>query len=465
MRNTAGLLDIIRRSLTGPVVSEAEFDSRHVAQGIARVVKAYEIRVDRSHVVNQNDDLADRVWDAAIEFLANCGVYCQSTGRVILHSQEEIKAALRQAPSQVWLGTGTDIRLERFRRVEDPRPPLNMGSPIGAPISEELFVPAMVSYIQEPIVDVTCAPTLLTVYGQEIRTASPLEILAAWHEEDLMALALKRAGRPGMAVTGVSMSVSDIGHLSAASRGGHRPTDMYTFGIVSELKTNFEILNKLAHSIRQDGIIDPYANPIYGGLGGGVEGQAVLLTASMIALSVVFLATCNGSSPTHPFHFNDTGREIMTATSLAFQAIARNSHLMTNLTVSPVGGPGTDTLLYECVAFTLMSTVSGASRILGPRSATGVVPAHFSGLEARFNGQVAHAATKVGRGQADEIVQRALAQYEALQDKKPFGQPFPEVYDVDTVQPKKEWLAIYERVEKEVTDWGLPLQQIALEQF
>ena len=36
----------------------------------------------------------------------------------------------------------------------------------------------------------------------------------------------------------------------------------------------------------------PYANPIYGGLGGGIEGQAVLITAAMIALNVVCMATC-----------------------------------------------------------------------------------------------------------------------------------------------------------------------------
>ena len=71
------------------------------------------------------------------------------------------------------------------------------------------------------------------------------------------------------------------------------------------------------------GIIDPYANPIYGGLGGGVDGQAVLITAAMIALSVVCMAACCGSSPTHPFHFNDTGKEVMQASSLSFQAIAK----------------------------------------------------------------------------------------------------------------------------------------------
>jgi methylamine--corrinoid protein Co-methyltransferase len=281
--------------------------------------------------------------------------------------------------------------------------------------------------------------------------------MAAWQECDFMMQVLREAGRPGMAVNCVQISISDVGFLSAISRNGYRPTDMHTLGMISELKVNFEQLNKVAHAIKQAGIIDPFANPIYGGLGGGLEGIAVLLTAEMVALNLVFMAVCHGSSPTHPFNFNDTGREIMQATSLSLQALARNSHLMTNMTVSPVGGPGTKTLLYECAAYTTLCTVSGISRILGPRSACGTMQDHFSGLEARFNGQVAHAAALLDREQADEIVQRVLVCYEDLQNKKPVGEPFQEVYDLKTIQPTKEWLNLYDEVLQEVSRWGLPV--------
>jgi len=332
-----------------------------------------------------------------------------------------------------------------------------MGSPIGSPIPEELFIPLMQSYIQEPLVDVTCPASLMTVQGQEIRVGSPLEILAAWEEVDLMRIALARAGRPGMAWTGLMLSMSDAGQLSAVNPLGLRDSDMHTFGIVSELKTNFEILNKLTHSIRMGGIVDPYANPIYGGLGGGTAGQAVLICAAMIAVSVVFMAACCGSSPTHPFNFNDTGKEVMQASSLAFQAIARNSHLMTNLTITPVGGPGTKTLLYETAAFTIMSTVSGISRLLGPRSATGAVAGHFSGLEARFSGQILRASAGLERGRAEELAQRIYACYAPQLDQKPYGLPFQEVYDLPAIQPTKEWQKLYDETLEELIHWGLPV--------
>ncbi len=453
---TGRMLELLNRSLTGPLLEEEAFN-RQVTQGIRRVVRAYGVHVDRDHIVNLDDDLADRTFEAALDFLAGCGVYCQSTNRVILHSRQELLDLLREAPADVWEGTGTDAVHERFRPIGAAFPPLNMGSPIGSPLPEELFVPVMLSYVKEPLVDVTCAPSLMTVRGQEIRVGSPTEILAAWEEVDLMRQVLERAGRPGMAWTGVMLSMSAAGQLSTANPLGLRSTDLHTFGILSELKTNFDILNKLTHAIRMGGIVDPYANPIYGGLGGGVEGQAVLITAAMIALSAVFMATCVGSSPTHPFQFNDTGKEVMQATSLACQALARNTHLMTNMTLTPVGGPGTRVLLHECVAFTTLCTVSGCSRILGPRSATGSIPAHFSGLEARFNGEVMRAAAGLERGRADEIVRCAYEAYREQLDKKPYGRPFDEVYDVETVEPSREWMGLYEEIKQEAKGWGLPL--------
>jgi len=448
-------MDVIQRSLTGPLMDEADFNARHVTGGIKRAVKKYDIQIDRQHILNFDDGLADRVWAAALDFLAECGVYCQSTSRVILYSREEMQEILKTAPEHVSLGAGTDVVQEVARKFEDHRRPLLMGSPIGTAIQEEYFVPALVSYVQEPEVDVTMAPTFEKIHGYDIRTASPLEIMAAWREAELTLEALRRAGRPGMAFTGLGMSISDRGQLSADGPGGLRATDLHTFGIISELKTNFDILNKLTHILYRDGIVDPYANPIYGGLGGGMEGQAVLIAAAMIALHTVFMATCVGSSPTHPFNFNDTGREVMIPSGLAFHALARNSRLMTNLTITPVGGPGTRTLLYECIAFAVMATVSGCSRILGPRSATGSITGHFSGLEARFTGEVMRAACKLNREKAEEIVQRAYSRYEADLAQKPYGKHFNEVYDLRTIQPTPEWRKMCEEVKNESAGWGL----------
>jgi methylamine--corrinoid protein Co-methyltransferase len=458
MKNTSRFMDIIDRCLQGPVVSEAKFDLEYVSQGIQKTLKKYDICLEKDRVVNQDDELADRLFEAAVDFLAECGIYCTSTGRVITFDREEILSIIKEAPAEVQIGGGTDTRLEYHREVEDSRPPLVIGGPVGSPYPEELLVPIMRSYIQEPVVDATTGGFLETVYGREIRTRSPLEILAAWEEVDLMLLAMKQAGRPGMPVLCPQMSISEIGFLSTVNRGGWRTGDLRSIAMVGELKTNYELLNRVAHTLRQDGPLHGFYNPVYGGLCGGSDGLALLLVAGIIAVNLVYMASSHATSPPHPFLANNTGREILSSLSIAIQALSRNTHLITSSLITPVSGPGTKSLFHECLAFATCITVSGVSHAFGVRSAAGVESTHFSGLEARFFGESAHAATRLDRGQAEEIVQRALAEYEAILDKRPIGKPFSEVYDVKKVQPTREWLNLYDQVKAEVIGWGVPME-------
>jgi hypothetical protein len=455
MNHRSRLYDVIDRSVAGPIVSEKDFDMNHIYRGVTDVVKKYDIKLDMNHIVNQDDDLADRVWNAAIEFLAKAGVYSKDTGRVIYYSEEEIRRLIKLAPSSATFGEGRDSVVEVPRSVEDARPPINQGGPVNIPAPNEYFAAITQSYLQEARIDMHCPVTNLTVNGREIRTKAPTEILAAWEEVLMFKQAAQMAGRPGMYYNGVGISVSDIGQLAAGHLMG--PNDGHCFGIISELKTDNSILNKLTQIIMLDGLCMPYANPIYGGLGGGIAGQTVLLCAEMIALSVVFLGTTVGSTPTHPMYFNSTTKDIMVESSVAFQAISRNSHIMTRYTHTQVGGPGTKTLLYEIIASCAMIVRSGISRVQGPRPSTGAVVGACSGLEARFQGELLDAFAKMDRKEADRIAQLAYAKYEDQIDKKPYGKTFWEVYDVKTIQPKKEWLDMYEEVKQEAIGWGLQI--------
>ena len=87
----------------------------------------------------------------------------------------------------------------------------------------------------------------------------------------------------------------------------------------------------------------------------------------------------------------------------------------------------------------------------------GVGENHCTGLETRFNGKVAHAAAGLSREQADEIVQKAIAQYQPVMDQKPVGIAFSEAYDLENMQPKPEWMDIYNKVKEEVGGWGLQI--------
>jgi methylamine--corrinoid protein Co-methyltransferase len=437
-------------------MSERDFDMKRIVMNVKKVVKEYDINFSGDNILNTDYEFVDRVWDAGIALLARTGAYSKDTGRVIEYTEAEIRDLIRLAPKEAIYGSEGDAVLEVSRTPDDTRLVTNMGGSVGIPMPKEFVIPSMVSCMQEPLVDMHCPTTSMMLNnGMEIRTKGPSEIVAAWEEVELFKYVSKTMGRPGMANHGVNISVSDIGQLAA----GHllKRTDSHCIGIISELKVDNTILNKIAQSVMMDAQLSPYANPIYGGLGGGLNGQLVLMTAGLIACSIIFMGTTVGTTPTHPNLFISTSRELMQITSIVFAAISRNSNIMTRLVQTMAGGPVTKTFLYEIIASTTAATKSGVSRLMGPRGATGAVTGKCTGLEARFQGEVIRAAVQLSQEQAEEIIQKAYAKYEDDLDKKPYGKSFWEAYDVNTVKPTDEWQKMYEEVKNEAIGWGLPL--------
>jgi methylamine---corrinoid protein Co-methyltransferase len=183
-----------------------------------------------------------------------------------------------------------------------------------------------------------------------------------------------------------------------------------------------------------------------------------LIVAGFIAMQMIYMPASVESCPTHPFNFNSTAPQILRAVSSASAALTRNSHMLIEFMTSPVSGPMTESLLHECVGMATVASACGASRVLGVRSAVGVVENHCTGLETRFNGEVAQAAAGLSREQADEIVKKAVGQYEPFLTAKPIGKPFEQAYDPVKVMPTPEWLAMYEKVKEQAFQWGLPLK-------
>ena len=131
--------------------------------------------------------------------------------------------------------------------------------------------------------------------------------------------------------------------------------------------------------------------------------------------------------------------------------------MLTTILCSPVGGPGTKTLLYECAAAAITGSISGVARVDGVRSTGGKEVGHASGLEARFYGEVARSLKGVSRADADRMVKALTEKYMPDYDSHPIGKTFDKVYDLNTVKPLPEWWAMYEEVKAEVRELGVPL--------
>jgi len=174
-----------------------------------------------------------------------------------------------------------------------------------------------------------------------------------------------------------------------------------------------------------------------------------------MAMQIIYMATTHSTAPVAAMKSATTLPQVLRPISAAIAGLSRNTPMMTDVMTSPLSGPCTTALLFECVAAAIVATTCGVARLMGVRSAAGVVLNHCTGLEARFNGEVGYAALGLSREEGNRIVKLAVAEYEpALAVQQP-GKPFQEAYDLTTLHPTPEWQAMYDDVKERTAGWGL----------
>ena len=89
------MLDIYERAVKGPIMSEKDFDMKVFLPTVKDIVKKYDIRYDKDNPVPSDDAAADNLFEAALEFMARVGVYCQGTNRIMQFSENEIQYQFR----------------------------------------------------------------------------------------------------------------------------------------------------------------------------------------------------------------------------------------------------------------------------------------------------------------------------------------------------------------------------------
>jgi hypothetical protein len=140
-------------------------------------------------------------------------------------------------------------------------------------------------------------------------------------------------------------------------------------------------------------------------------------------------------------------------TTWAFSGACRASER--NIRV-PIGGVcscnmgvgGTEAGLYQGAAMAIANTATGFSYAW---------IAGGSGREARFLGEVMNAVAGMRRENANELLMTIRTAADEKTRKERSGLTlFPEIYDLDTVQPKPEFAALCERVQEDLARLGVP---------
>ena len=449
--------ELVDRASHGPLVSEEDWDLERVAGTVRRLVRKYKLSWDPNQIVTDDPGLADAIFTAGLELARTTGIYARSTGRIIEFSTEELEQGLRGMPQALVMGEGKDARTLFPRKICDEHPPLIWAGNPGAPIPENLFKKAVLSYVREPIVDLACSFSLTSVNGIEVRTGGPMEIVAVRREMLLARSALREAGRPGMAVLAAASAVSEIGDLSVANPTYMPPSDAHLVPMLNELKMDNGNLARAVNSIEYGVRNASLPCVIVGGLGGDAPGCAVVNVASFILANLVCLADYHILHPIHVRHVATSTRAVMWVENIVAQAFSRNAPCILVSDIYPKSGAMTRELLYETAANAIVNTISGG-HLEGPGAADGAAP-NCSGLEARWMGEVGQAVTRqrMTLPQANELVLKLLPKYEHIfnQPGGNPGLPFDKVYDLETLQPIPEWLGMYQEVKQQVKEMGL----------
>ena len=449
---------VVERALSGPICTERDFELNIFVPNLRRIVEKYGIKYDPQQPVPADDDLADRVWEAGMEFLEETGIYCVDTERRILFSREEMDGALASGPCGCVFGEGKDSRVMPRRVPEDTTPPWCSVGPTSSPLSSELhYVNLVKAHAENPLGDGITIPCLTQVNGQPIVGGSPLGIEGAIRAVLLTREGMRRAGRPGMPiVNGVTTAARAQEHI-AAHHFGIRKTDALEIGTIHEMKVDFDTMNKVAFSQAAGNLIFAENGVILGGLAGGPAGVAVV-TAAYNPVDLLILR----GAVQHPFptHFDlgvTSARDTIWARSVANQAITRNSTLPVVNVGYSAAGPMTKMLFYEHCAWVIASVVSGGSVEVGA-SARGTALDYTSPVEPLLASEVAHAVAGMGRKEANDIVSALLGKYENQLREPPAGQKFQECCDPVTGRPKAEFLELYLEIRREMADrFGIQL--------
>lgn len=451
--------EVLDRAETGPFCLEKDYDLKVLRTKLKDVIKQYEVKFDPDNIVPSDDSLADDVWKAGLDLYLEVGTLCTSTHRRILFDENEVKEAMRNHPGRFVVGEGRDSRELSHRRIEDPRKPFCLFSP-DITCDEELFVPTSMAYLQEPLADGVCAPILEEVEGRSIKAGAPNEIKGAVAHAMMFREAARRVGRPGIFLQGVGTAQGDTAQIATSNQTwGMQLSDGRFVPSTSELKVDYSLLNRMVHFHQYGCFVGALTGPMLGGLCEGPEGTAIVGTAYHIQGLMVNQAHYQNYFPIHLKQMNNTTRDLLWGISLTYQALARNTPLLSLSNGFAAAGPCTSMVLYEAAAHGLVSVVSGAN-LWEIAVARNKYKNRATPMEAKMACEVGSAAAASGikRSDANELVKQIVSKYENQIADAPMGKTFQECYDTKKIRPTDEYTRLYKSVKQELHDLGIPFE-------
>ena len=450
-------LELCARAQTGEKVEKGDFDMDYIIDGVMELVDEYGFGWDPEVIIPTDEDLFAKMFEAAKKLIDRTGVYNMTTGRIMRVTPEEIEEGLQNRKTSLTMGEGKDAYTLVARKVEDRRPPAVWAGNPGCPTPEAIYYQNVLASAKEPVIDLLTCGSLIDVDGVAVTSGSPAEVVAVRRELEYLHKALAAVGRPGMGLLAAESAVTEIGDLAAVGEKRLRPCDSHLVAIFNELIIDNGNLIRAASALDYGMKNASLACTMVGGLAGDAPGATMVMIASILAANMLCMADYHLCHPIHIKHVATSARGCLWLQAVLCQTFATQAPSIIVCDLWPSSGAMTKELFYEVAANAIVVTVCGG-HLEGVGAANGNVP-HGTGLEVRLMGEVGKAVAAQGmtRAEANGIVQKLLAKYEHVfeQEGGNAGVRFDEAYDMDTVEPKPAWLAMYEEAKAELRAMGI----------
>lgn len=453
--------EVLYRAETGPLMKESDFD-RLIGKVARDVVKKYDIKFDPETVVPYDDALADRMFEAAVDFIVQTGVYVTDYERVIKFTKDEVLDTIANANPRIQYGRNKDAAIVYKRKVEDSRDPFIIFSPVGNPVPQDLFLPFIMHYAQERITDAIYSPVLTEFRGMPVKSDVSSEMEAAIFNLKTLREAARLVGRPdiGLCNWASTAEKTDVVIALADPTFGSIINDGVLHAATAEMKVDQERLKKVSYMLQKGFIIQSLLGPLMGGYAGGPEGTAVCYVAHHFLAAMVYRADIHVGFPIHINHCCSSTPEMLWLISVTNQALARNTNLLRQSSPFNHTGPNTDYCMLESITYGLAATVSGSDSLDLGALTMNRHPLRWAVQEHKMSAEIGHMAARQGitRKEANDIVKKLLPEYMPIIGSVPkgenLGSRWDECYDVEKLIPKPDYQERVLKIRKKMEGFG-----------
>lgn len=453
------ILEAQERCQKGTLMEGKEFDKKFQLK-LREVSAKLSLKLNFEEVIPA-PEIADAVFEAAIDFAAEIGLYNVDTNRVLQFSRAEITDTITTRKAEFTIGEGKDRVTVRARSFGDKRLPVRLPGPAGVPISEEYYIPIHLSYAQLPEAQGIVPGCLTSARGFNNTVSTPGELITAMQETKMIQEVARRAGKPGMPIGEAPMSVvSDAAIISAYTPGGYRCSNaLIPVQVYPGLKINWHHLNvaAIAHELGIE--MWGMAFDVLGAFSrDSIENAIISIAGEMCLLSftngnLLYSATATTQGTKHL-------RAVIPTEALKALARTRNMNISIVCTPGAAFGACTKLSLYQNALTTFAPVVAGAAIASFGNSGMGTVPNGSTGMEGKMVCETSMAAPSIDdRKEANRIFNSVVKMFVEHMKKGPEqGKTFPECYDVQRVEPSDEYKQIYAEAKKDLRQAGIPLK-------